>query len=120
MKLMLIVAAVCLATLAGCSQKPTFVLVADEGQIGKGAKLILHAGSGTITMAPGPGWPAGLNEQVEGDATRALEELNGGHMWSAKVPSKHLTLTFVVVRNHYICNSCAGLQLPLEWTKQEQ
>lgn len=123
MKLTLTVAAACLVTLAGCSpaQGPSFVLVADAGQIGQGAKIILQAGSGTITMAPiPPAWPAGFNDPVEGDAKHAIEQLGGGHMWSVKVPSKNLTLTFVFSGNHYICESCGAQKLPIQWTKQGQ
>lgn len=109
----------CLATITACSQKPTFSLVADEGQIGKGAELMLQSGRGTITMGPIPGWPAGLNEQIQGEPIEPLEKLNGGQFWTATIPSKKVSLKFIVVGNHYICESCVGLQLPIQWTKQQ-
>lgn len=105
---------------SGCSQKPTFILTANRGQIGQGSQITLQEGAGTITIVPTPSWPAGLNERVAGDSERAFEELNGGRMWSAHIPSKKLTLTFISVGNVYVCQSCVGLQLPLEWSRKAQ
>jgi hypothetical protein len=113
------VAAVVLAlTLTACSKKPPFVLIADPAQIGQGTKISIDGDSGSIEMAPIPGWPAGLHEPVIGDNERPGQNLQGGYVWSLRVPGKNLTMSFIVVGKTYVCESCASLRLPLQWTRK--
>lgn len=100
-----------ISTSVGCSQAKRFVLEADKSQLGAGARIEMVGNEGRIKMAPAPGWPKGLDKAVTLDQE---SELPMSALWTVKM-EPNFKLDFVRSYNGWICQSCAHLQLPLEW-----
>jgi len=99
------------------SEGPSFNLIADPAQVGHGSTISLVQGHGFITIKPTPAFPQGLEAIVEADEEDIMDAIATSHMWTLRLPKQKLDLSFIVVGKAYICKSCAGLGLPLTWSK---
>lgn len=115
-RISLIFITLAVGALVGCSEQPA-TIKADPHQPNSSAVIVFNGTTGTIKMAPGPGFPNGMNQAVE-DVTSTAEKWAPGSYATRRVRItqwKQELVFSVVGGGRYICvTGCVG-NFPLEW-----
>lgn len=110
-KIKLVVSAAFIFFLSACSNDDSYVIRADEGQLGSGSTITMTGNTGRIRTGALTGFPNGLDEGVK-EVERAIAPTGG--FWKVETDTK-LNLSFIVAAGAYICNSCVEVGLPVTW-----